>query len=96
MTKKQRDALRNVKSILMRNFQQSLLSVVYVDEKDGNKKKVQTLDGCANNEQTEHLARTTLTNVEILTHGMIRTIFDVSVPITKRNVKESKTYSSKL
>lgn len=96
MTSKQTKALKNVQSILQRNFQQSLLSVVFVDEKDGMKKKIQTMDGTANDAQAEHLARTTLQNIEIQTLGFIKTVFDVSVPISNRNVKESKAYPSEL
>lgn len=94
MTKKQEQALKNVQSILQRNFAQSLVSVVYKDEKDGMKTKIHTMDGCANNEQSEDLARRTLNNVEIITCGLIKTIFDVAVPI--KNVRETKTYPSRL
>lgn len=91
MNKKQQQAIKNVQSILQRNFHQSLLSVVYADEKDNLKKKIETIDGCANNEQSEHLARATLNNIEVLVSGLIKTTFDISVPV--RNVKETKTYA---
>jgi len=90
MTKTQTNALKNVQSILQRNFQQSLVSVVYVDEADECKKKIHTMDGTANDEQAEHLARTTLSNVEILTHGMIITVFDK--PLANKEPRFSKSY----
>jgi len=89
MTSKQTKALKNVQSILQRNFQQSLLSVVYVDEKDGMKKKIQTMDGTANDAQAEHLARTTLQNIEIQTLGFIRTVFDTGVIIRHENKQKA-------
>ena len=93
MTKKQESALKNVQSILQRNFHQSLVSVVYADGKDGMKVKIHTMDGCANNEQSEHLARTTLNNIEIITCGLIKTTFDVAIPV--RHVKETKSYPTR-
>lgn len=92
MTKAQTKALKNVQSILQRNFHQSLVSVVYVDEADGCKKKIHTMDGTATDEQAEHLARTTLSNIEILTRGMIITIFDKPLPVATKEPRFSKKY----
>ena len=95
MTKKQDQTLKHVQSVLQRNFQQSLLSVVYVDEKDGNKKKILTMDGTANDTQAEHLARSTLSNVEIQTRGMIVTLFDQPLPKPSVEPRFSKKYEDK-
>ena len=81
MNKKQEQALTNIRSILKRHFSQSLISVVYADSKT-MEKKIFTMDYCANDAQSEHLASTTLSNIEVLTCGLIKTVFDTGAAIS--------------